>query len=86
MSFKSVKWRKTIINFNKINNVRTLFTVKYLKETLLHIFMININQPSLNRDVKTWYSWGTRGKLIETKNVSFTGSISWIWAIWSYGS
>ena len=47
--------------------------------------LINIDESSINRFVKTNYSWGYKGKPIEWRNALFTGSISWVLAIWSNG-
>ena len=38
--------------------------------------MINIDESSFNREVKTQYSWGIKGNPVEVKNQSFTGSMS----------
>ena len=86
MSFKRVKSRPTNIDLNRINNVRSLFAVKFLKEIKENTLMINIDESSFNREVKTQYSWGIKGNPVEVKNQSFTGSMSWILAIWSNGS
>ena len=86
MSYKRVKSRPININLKKINNIRSLFAVKYLKEISTNTLMINVDESSLNRDIKSNYSWGFKGKHIEAKNVSFSGSISWILAILSNGT
>ena len=86
MSYKRVKSRPTNINLKKINNIRSLFAVKYLKEVSTETLMINVGESSLNREIKSNYSWGIKGKSIETKNISFTGSISLILVILSNGS
>ena len=54
--FKRDKWRPTNINLKKINNIRPLFAVKFLKETSAKTLTINIDESSLNRDIKTRYS------------------------------
>ena len=86
MSYKRVKSRPTNINLKKINNIRLLFAVKYLKEVSTETLMINVDESSLNKEIKSNYSWDIKGKSIETKNISFTGSISWVLAILSNGS
>ena len=86
MSYKRVKSRPININLKKINNIRSLFAVKYLKEISTNTLMINVDESSLNRDIKSNYSWGFKWKPIEAKNVSFSGSISWILAILSNGT
>ena len=69
MSYKRVKSRPIKINLKKINNIRSLFTVKYLKEVSTETLMINEDESSLNREIKSNYSWGIKGKSIETKNI-----------------
>ena len=86
LSFKRVKSRPANINLQKINRIRSLFAVKLAKEISTDTLLINIDDTSINRDVKTNYSWGYKGETIEAKNSSFSGSISWILAIWSNGS
>ena len=86
MTFKRVKSRPTSIDLQKINNVRSLFAIKYLKETNEKTLTINIDESSLNKEIKTKYSWGIKGKPLEVKNCSFTGSISCILAVCSNGS
>ena len=86
LRFKRFKWRPTNINLKKIDHIRSLFAVKFLKDASTRKLTINIDESSLNREIKTRYSWGLKGKPIEAKNWSFSGSISWILAIWSNGS
>ena len=86
MSFKRVKSRPTSVNLNKIKLIRSLFAVKLSKEIIVKTLLINVDESSINRFVKTNYSWGCKGKPIEWKNSSFTGSINWILAICSNGS
>ena len=86
MSFKRVKSRSTSVNLNKIKLIRSLFAVKLSKEITVKTLLIHIDESSINKFVKTNYSWGCKGKPIEWKNSSFTGSISWILAICSNGS
>ena len=76
MSYKRVKSRPINFNLKKINNIKSLFAVKYLKEVSTETLMINVDESSLNREIKSNYSWSIKGKSIETKNISFTGSIS----------
>ena len=76
LSFKRVKLRSTNINLQKINRIRSLFAVKLSKEISTDTLLINIDESSINRDVKTNYSWGYKGETIDVKNSSFSGSIS----------
>ena len=55
MSFKRVKFSPTNIDLKKINCVRSLFVVKYLKENSADTLIINIDESSFNREVKTRY-------------------------------
>ena len=68
LSFKRVKSRPTSINLHKINRIRSLFAVKLAKEISTDTLLINIDESSINRDVKTNYSRGYKGETIEVKN------------------
>ena len=76
LSFKRVKSRPANINIQKINKIRSLFAIKLTKEISTDTLLINIDEHSINRDVKTNYSWGYKGETIEAKNSLFYGSIS----------
>ena len=67
LSFKRVKSRPTNINLQKINRIRSHFAVKLSKEISTDTLLINIDESSINRDVKTNYSWGYKGETIEAK-------------------
>ena len=57
LSYKKVKPRPKNIDFDKLNSVRLLFTyktAKLLNETTL---IINLDQSSMNRHMKTDKSW-----------------------------
>ena len=86
MSYKRVKSRPSNINIKKIDKIRSLFAVKLSKEITFNSLLININESSINRFVKSNYSWGYKGKPVEWRNASFTESISWVLAICSNGS
>ena len=86
MSFKRVKSRSTSVNLNKIKLIRSLFVIKLSKEITVKTLLINIDESSINRLVKTNYSWDCKEDPIKWKISSFTGSISWILEICSNGS
>ena len=86
MSYKRVKSRPSNINIQKIDKIRSLFAVKLSKEITFNSLLINIDESSINRFVKSNYSWGYKGKPVEWRNASFTESISWVLAICSNGS
>ena len=65
MSFKRVKSRPTSVNLNKIKLIKSLFVVKLSKEITMKTLLINVDESSINRFVKTNYSWGCKGKPIE---------------------
>ena len=58
MSFKRVKFRPTCINLKTINDSRSLFAFKFLKDFSPDILILNDDdESSLNRSIKTHYSW-----------------------------
>ena len=67
MSYKIVKSSPTNINLKKINNIRSLFAVKYLKEVSTETLMINVDEFSLNREIKSNYSWVSKENLLRLK-------------------
>ena len=85
MSFKRVKSRPNNVNLLKIGSIRRLYAVKLSKSISRKSLLINIDESSINRSVKTLYSWSFKGISNEKKNSSFSGSISWILAICSNG-
>ena len=86
ISFKRVKSRPVNIKFKKIERIRSIFVLKLSQEIVYHTLLINIDESSINRFVKTNYYWGYKWKPFEWKNSSFTGSISWVLAVCSNGS
>ena len=86
ISFKKVKSRPTNIDLEKIDKIKSLFAVKLSKEITSNTLLINIDETSINRFVKTNYSWGYKLKPIESRNTSFTESINWVLAICWNGS
>ena len=65
MSYKKVKSRPSNINIQKIDKIRSLFAVKLSKEITFNSRLINIDESSINRFVKSNYSWGYKGKPVE---------------------
>ena len=51
-----------------MNKIRSLFAVVLSKEINLKTLLINIDESSINRFVKTYYSWGYKGKPIKLNN------------------
>ena len=70
LNYKRVKSRPKGVDMERINSIRNLFAIKFAnfisKETLL----INTDESSINRDVKSNYSWGFKGFPIEV-NIPF---------------
>ena len=72
ISFKRVRSRPTSVNINKIKLIRSLLAVKLSKEITVKALLINIDESSVNRFVKTNYSWIFKEKPIEWINSLFT--------------
>ena len=70
----------------RINSIRNLFAIKFANFISKLTLFINIDESSINRDVKSNYSWGFKGFPIEVNNTIFADSASLIMAIWSDGS
>ena len=60
LSFKRVKSRSNSINFDKINFGRRLFSIKFSKFIDVNTLVINIDEASINRNIKNNYSWVER--------------------------
>ena len=86
LSFKRVKSRPNSIDLNRINSIRNLFSIKFAKIVTEKTLIINIDESSINRNVKSVYSWGVKGLPIESQNSVFAGSVSLIMAICSNGA
>ena len=61
LSFKRVKSRPDNVNLQKIESIRKLFTVTLSKSISKNTLLINIDESSINRSVKTLYSCSFRG-------------------------
>ena len=85
LSFKRVKSHPNNVNLQKIESIRKLLAVTHSKSISKNTLLINIDESSINRSVKTLYSWSFRGVSNEKKNSSFSGSTSWVLAICSNG-
>ena len=86
LTYKRVKPRPNNVDLVKLDLTRKLFAVKivkYLSETTL---IINMDQSSINRNIKFNRSWGLKGVEIELKNSIFSGSVSLWMAVLSNGS
>ena len=85
LTFKRVKSRPNNVNLLKIDSIRRLYSIKLSKSISDKTLLINIDESSINRGVKSLYSWSFKGIPNEKKNSSFSGSVSWILAICSNG-
>ena len=84
-SFKKVKPRPSCINMDKICAVRQLFAVRFWQQITSNTLVVNIDETSINRHIKSNFSWGIIGIPKEAINSPFVGSISLIMEIWSNG-
>ena len=58
LSFKRVKSRPNSIDMDRIKSIRSLFSIKFAKIVTWKTLLINVDESSINRKVKTSYSWG----------------------------
>ena len=61
LSFKRVKSRPNSIDMDRIKSIRSLFSIKFAKIVTWKTLLINVDESSINRIVKTSYSWGLKG-------------------------
>ena len=85
LTYKRVKPRPNNIDFSKIRSARVLFAVKFTQAVTTETPVINIDESSINRNLKNNYSWSMRGEINEAKNSPFVGSLSLVTAICSNG-
>ena len=74
LSYKRVHPRPNSICLNRIKAIRQLFIVKSLQEVSIDYLIINIDETSINRHIKTNYSWSVKGISKEVLNSPFSGS------------
>ena len=58
LSYKKVKPRPNNIDMNKLKLIRALFAFKFAKLLNEDTLIINIDQSSINRHIKSNRSWG----------------------------
>ena len=86
LSYKKIKPRPNNIDLMKLDFIRSLFAVKLANSIDEQTLIINLDQSSINRNIKTNRSWGLRGAEIEWKNSNFVRSTSMWMAILSNGA
>ena len=86
LTYKRVKPRPNNVDLSKLNWIRKLFSVKIAKSLSETTLVINMDQSSINRNMRSNRSWGFRGVEIESKNSSFSGSVSIWFSILSNGA
>ena len=69
LTYKRVKPRPNNVDFNKINASRKLFVIKFSKLIKIYSLVINIDEVSINRHIKSNYSWSKREK--QMKKIKF---------------
>ena len=83
LSYKRIKSRPSNIEMNWIKLIRKLFVLKFAKMVSSEVLVVNIEESSINRGIMTNYSWEIKGVPIESKNCSFSGSLSLVMVIYS---
>ena len=76
LSYKSVNPHPRFVDFDRLNWMRILFSIKFSQLMSHSTLLINIDEISIGRNTKVNYSWGLKGYPIEAKNISIIGSIS----------
>ena len=85
-SYKKVNSRPKSVDFDRLNWLRTLFSIKFSQLMSQSTLLINIDETSIGRNTKVNYSWWLRGYPIEAKNIFITSSVSFWMALLSNGS
>ena len=86
LSYKKIKSRPYNINFKKVRLARILFSIKFTQIITNNTLLLNIDESSINRNLKTHYSWSLKGNKTEAKKSFIVGSASLIFGILSNGS
>jgi transposase len=85
LSWKRSSSRPQSLDFEKVEMLKSYFSVKFLKWIDHLELLANVDESSFNRNTKENYTWSTRGKASRTGNIMFRGSISVITTILSNG-
>ena len=70
-SFKKVKPSPSSINMDKICTVRQLFAVRFWQQITSNTLVVNIDETSINRHIKSKFSWSIIGISKEAINSPF---------------
>ena len=62
LTYKRAKPIPNNVDFNKINASRQLLVSKFSKLVKISSLVINIDETSINRHIKSNYSWSKKGK------------------------
>ena len=81
LSYQRVKSRPNTIDFGRIFVSKTYFTIRFPQIIDRDTLIVNVDESSINRHMKSMYSWGIRGRPIEAQNSPFAGSFSLVTAI-----
>ena len=84
-SFKRVSSRPVLKDFSKIDALKWLFAVEITNIIDNSKILVNIDEVTFGRSTKSNYSWTKRGANWSSSNISFSSSLSLIWAITSLG-
>ena len=62
LTYKRIKQMPNNVDFNKINTSKQLFAIKFSKLVKISSLVINIDETSINRHIKSNYSWSKKEK------------------------
>ena len=86
LTYKKIRSRTNSVNINKLIAVRLLFIVEFYKILAQKTLIINVDESSINRHIKSNYSWSTKGNPAEWLNSPYTRSTSIYMAVCSNGT
>ena len=80
-SFKRFSSKPINIDLEKLSKLRKIFSIKFSKNVNEDTLIINVDESTLSRSCKSFYSWSKKGQSTEFKNIIFQGSLSMILAV-----
>ena len=86
LSYKRVKSRPNGVDLDRLNSIRSLFTIKFSRLIDRDTLLVNIDESCINRKVKSNYYWGFKGCPVEVNNSAISDSANLIVSICTNGS
>ena len=85
LTFKRVSSRSAYFNHSKMKWIRGLYWTYFIQNLKKSDLILNVDECTVGRSTKMNYSWGSKGKSIECKNINIESSVKIILTIASKG-